>query len=116
MYSSQLYKSIAYETYYKGIGDAIKNTCTKNGVLGDQLLEITSLEMTLEGDPAVKLNAFAKPDYEINNSSVYFDIQSIVDSIGINVIIKNFGKAIRDTFVVRVERYFATGEIGRAHV
>lgn len=110
VYSSQLYKSIAYETYYKGIGDAVKNTCTKNALLNDQLLEITSLEMTLEGDPAVKLNAFAKPDYEINNSSVYFDTQSTVDSIGINVIIRNFGKAIRDTFVVRVERYFATGD------
>jgi hypothetical protein len=110
IYSSQLYKSLAYERYYKGIGDAIKNTCTKNAVLNDQLLEITSLEMTLEGDPAVKLNAHLKPDYQINNASVYFDVQSIVDSVGINIVIKNLGKAIRDTFVVRVERYFATGD------
>ena len=110
IYSSQLYKSIAYERYYKGIGNAIKNACTKNAVLSDQLLEITSLEMTLEGDPAVKLSGYLKPDYQISNSSVYFDTQSFVDSIGINIIIRNLGKAIKDTFVVRVERYFATGD------
>ncbi len=110
IYSSQLYRSLAYERYYSGIGDAVKNTCTKNAMIGDRLTEITSLEMTLEGDPSVKLNAFTKPDYQINNSSVYFDTQSYVDSIGINVVIKNLGKAIKDTFVVRVERYFATGD------
>lgn len=110
IYSSQLYKSIGYERYYKGIGDAVKNACTKNAVLNDQLLEITSLEMTLEGDPAVKLCGHAKPDYQISNASVYFDTQSNVDSLGIRIIIRNLGKAIRDTFVVRVERYFATGD------
>ncbi len=109
-YSSLLYKSLAYERYYQGIGDAIKNTCNKNAVLNDQLLEITSLEMTLQGDPAVKLSGFSKPDYQINNSSVFFNTQTYIDSIGVNVVIRNLGKAVRDTFVVRVERYFATGD------
>ena len=110
LFTSELYKSIAYETYYKGVGDAVKNACYKNSFFSDLYRDITCLEMTLEGDPSIRLNAFSKPDYEIKNSSVFFNTATYVDSIGINVSIKNLGKAIRDTFVVRVERYFATGD------
>ena len=108
-FSDELYRSLAYKKYYNGIGDAIKNTCS-TFFLNDILLEITCLEMTFEGDPSVKLNAFSKPDYEIKNTSVSFNTSTYVDSIGINIKIKNLGKAIRDTFIVRVERYFPTGD------
>jgi hypothetical protein len=110
LFTTELYRAIGVETYYKGIGDAVKNTCYKNSFFPDQLREIGCLEMTLEGDPSIKINAFAKPDYEIKNSSVFFNTSSYVDSIGINIHIKNLGKAIRDTFFIRVERYFATGD------
>lgn len=109
-YSSELYRSIAYERYYLGIGDAIKNSCYKNSLFSNQLQEITGLEMTLEGDPYIRLNAFAKPDYQVENSSVFFNTTNYVDSIGINVKIKNLGKAIVDTFVVRIQRYFPSGD------
>ena len=109
-FSQSIYESLAYETYYKGIGDAIKNTAFKNSSLNDQLQNITSLEMTLEGDPSIRLNGFAKPDYEIKNSSVYFNTSSYIDSIGINVVIKNNAKAIHDTFIVQIEHYFPNGD------
>lgn len=108
-FSDELYRSLAYKKYYKGIGDAIKNTCG-TFLLNDVLGDITCLEMTLEGDPSIKLNAFSKPDYEIKNTSVSFNTSTYVDSIGINIKIKNLGKAIRDTFIVRVERYFPSGD------
>lgn len=108
IFSLGLYQSLTYETYYKGIGDAVKNTAFKTSNQIGQLQEITSLEMTLEGDPSIRLNAFAKPDYEIKNSSVYFD--NNLDSIGINIVIKNNAKAIHDTFIVRVEHYFPNGD------
>ena len=109
-FSYDLYKSLAYETYYGGIGDAVKNASFKTSTINIQLQEITSLEMTLEGDPSIKLNAFAKPDYEITNSSVYFNTTTYLDSIGINVVIKNNARAINDTFIVRIEHYFPNGD------
>lgn len=109
-YSSAFYKSIAVDTYHNGIGDAVKNTCLKNSALGEPLLNVACLDMTLEGDPYIRLNAYAKPDYEIKNSSIVLDAQTYVDSIGVNVHIKNLGRAIVDTFIVRVERYFPTGD------
>ena len=108
-FTEGIYKSLAYETYHKGIGDALKNSCNKTSGL-NQFQDITNLEITLEGDPSIKLNAFAKPDYEIKNSSVYFNTSSYLDSIGINIVIKNNAKAINDTFIVRVQHYFPNGD------
>jgi hypothetical protein len=109
-YTEGIYKSLAYETYYKGVGDAIKNTSFKTSLFSSQLQDITSLEMTLEGDPSVRINAFAKPDYVIENSHVALDGYSYVDSIGVSIRIKNNGKAIRDSFIVKTERYFPNGD------
>ncbi len=109
-YSSELYRSIAYDRYYLGVGDAVKNSCLKNSISNQQLVDITCLEMTLEGDPSIQINAYTKPDYEIKNSSVFFNTSTYIDSIGISVKIRNLGKAIKDTFIVRVERYFANGD------
>jgi hypothetical protein len=107
--TSELYRSLGYFKYYKGIGDALKNSCYYNSFTLWPLREISCLEMTLEGDPYVRLNAFALPDYEIHNSSISFNTASYPDSIGININIRNLGKAIKDTFIVKVERTFPTG-------
>lgn len=109
-YSRDFYTSLTHQSYYKGIGDAVKNTSNLTLTPFDQLQHITSLEMTLEGDPSIRLNAFAKPDYEITNSSVYFNTTSHLDSIGINVVIKNNAKAVHDTFIVRIEHYLPNGD------
>lgn len=109
-FSTELYKGIAYEKYNYGIGDAIKNSCLKNAISGFQLMDITNLEMTLEGDPSVKINGFSKPDYEIKNSYVSFNTSKSIDSIGISIIIKNLGRAVRDTFIVKTTRYYPSGD------
>lgn len=110
IYSKGFYRSLAGKSYHKGIGDAIKQTCSETSILADQLQGITGLEMTLEGDPSVKLNAFSKPDYEITNASVYFNTTTYQDSIGINIVIKNNAKAIHDTLAVRIGHQFPNGD------
>lgn len=111
-FSNQLYRSLGYNKYYGGIGDAVKNSCYKISLdpYTDQITDITNLEMTLEGDPSVKLTGFKKPDYEIKNSYVSFNTTNNVDSIGISIFIKNLGHAIRDSFIVRTIRYFPNGD------
>ncbi|MBS1634772.1 MAG: hypothetical protein JST26_02540 [Bacteroidetes bacterium] len=112
IFSSELYKNISYKNYYRGIGDCVKSTCTQNTIdySTDIHTSITDLEMTLHGDPAVRLMGYRYPDYSITNSSVFFNTTSFVDSIGIGIDITNLGKAVNDTFVVRIERYFPTGD------
>jgi hypothetical protein len=109
-FTNYLYQGLGYQTYYKGIGDAVKRSASKGSMLNSQTQEITDLEMTLEGDPSIKLNAFKKADYAIKNSSVSFDTNTYTDSIGVSIKIANNGRALNDTFVVFSERYFPNGD------
>lgn len=110
IFSKGFYRALSHKSYNKGIGDAIKQSCSETSVLVDQLQIITGLEMTLEGDPSIKLNAFSKPDYVINNSSLFFDTNTYQDSIGVNLVIKNNARAIHDTFIVRIAHKFPNGD------
>lgn len=106
-FSTEFYKSVSYYNYMGGIGDAIKHTCIlTTPTNNDKLQEINNLDMTLQGDPSIKLNSFSKPDYQIKNNYVSFNTAKQVDSIGINIMVKNLGRAINDTFIVNITRFF----------
>ncbi|MDX5345801.1 MAG: C25 family cysteine peptidase [Hymenobacteraceae bacterium] len=58
-------------------------------------------QMLLQGDPAVALVAPEKPDYEVNQNSLFltsFDNKQVTltsDSIAVAIHVRNFGKALR---------------------
>ncbi len=105
-YSREFYKNISYRTYGKSYGEAVKQGVhyTQLSAPADSITHITSLEMTLHGDPACKPYAPRNPDYTIANTDVSFDIKSIPDSIIIKINLHNIGKAINDSFIVYMER------------
>lgn len=107
-YTGELYKNISYRTYGKTYGEAVKEGVAYTQGLSstDTTTHITTLEMTLHGDPACKSYAPRCPDYAITNSDVSFDIKSIVDSINIDIKISNIGKSVNDSMFVYVERIF----------
>ncbi len=111
LYSTNIYKSIGQTLYGKSIGECIKWTVaqTENQAPQDLLLKTTLMEMTLEGDPSVVINSFAKPDYQITNADVWFDQTTQPDSIKIFAKITNLGRAIQDTFIVQLLRTFPNG-------
>ncbi len=78
---------------------------------GEDLAELVSDEMTLHGDPALTLNQYKKPDYEIDQNSLYFDppvVNANVDTFEAKVIVANLGKAIKDSIQIRVTRTYPT--------
>ena len=109
-YSSNWYKNIGVHLYGKSLGDAMRKTIQDiQGNGSNPYIRETIYEMTLHGDPAIKLNTFEKPDYMISVSNVYFSpslITSDIDSFDVNVIITNLGKAINDSFIVELTRNF----------
>ncbi len=109
-YTNRFYSALSGSDYNKGIGDVIKEASYQNAQAFDNLIKFTSLDMTLHGDPAVKITNGALPDYQVKNSDVLFDLKKYSDSIGVKIHIKNPGKAVRDSFIVRVERYFPNGD------
>ncbi len=113
-YSRNLYKNMGVYEYGGTIGKCIQLTIdTIAGKPNSSFYaKSTAYEMTLHGDPAIKLNYFLKPDYTITQPDIYFSPKNITsnDSIfNIHIISKNIGKAIIDSFVVSVKRVFPDG-------
>jgi len=111
-YTSNLYEGIADALYGRSIGECIQYATDQSQVqVGIPLMRYTALEMTYQGDPAVVINSFDKPDYVITTPDIFFDITSQPDSITVFAVATNIGKAIADTIVVRMEREFPNGEL-----
>ncbi|MEI6767276.1 MAG: C25 family cysteine peptidase, partial [Bacteroidota bacterium] len=112
-YSSEFYKNIAFRNYGRPVGKCIQQTI-KSIQTGNLTLKETCLTMTLHGDPAIIINSFPKPDYMVNNTSVYFDPPNVtteIDSFYINIITTNLGRAVADSFIVKLDRTFPDGTI-----
>ncbi len=113
-YATEFNRALSLTKYNKGIGDVIKEACYQSSAFsGDIIMQLTAQYMSFQGDPSVIVSPGRLPDYFINNSSVSFSVNpnpNYVDSIGIVIDISNLGKAISDTFVVRVERNFPNND------
>lgn len=72
-------------------------------------------QITLHGDPAVRLFADKKPDYAIEASSIRVNPNHIsVSEINFEIDVKvhNLGKAITDSLMVKVEQIYPDGTSG----
>ncbi len=112
LYSTNIYRSVGQTLYGESIGECIQWSVRQAELAYPQdiFLKTTLMEMTLEGDPAVVINSFPKPDYKITNADVWFDQQSQPDSISVYAKITNIGRAITDTMIVQLFRRFPTGD------
>jgi hypothetical protein len=109
VYTSQLYKQIAYLNYGKSVGKQISATVAAQGFPLANQMKNQVLGMTLHGDPAVVLNSFKLPDYAVDVSSVFFDppvVTTVIDSFDVHISLLNLGKATNQSFDVIVERKF----------
>jgi hypothetical protein len=108
-YSQNIYYGLSYTKYGKSIGEIAKEACLSQAPL-DDLHKFTGLDMTLHGDPAIRIWNGPVPDYYISNNTISFDTKTNVDSLGIDIIISNMGRAKKDSMFVRIERYFPNGD------
>ena len=112
-YTLELYRNFSYNNYNRPIGIQIKSTL-KNVLTysWSTSTEITSYQITLQGDPAIVVGPNEKPDLMIDNSSISLspqEITTVVDSFDVVVDIKNFGRAVTNNFHLYVERTLPDG-------
>ncbi|MDJ1471488.1 putative type IX secretion system sortase PorU2 [Xanthocytophaga flava] len=127
-YASELhaYSTLFYQTAFadstmlgKSIGNVQKETIRRYVTLmTNWTLGLTHAEqMVLQGDPAVVLVPFSKPDYAITETGIFaqsFDgsqLTAAVDSFRIGVVVTNYGKTLNKKFGVTVTRRFGDGTI-----
>lgn len=114
-YSTELYRQISIDNYGHTLGDQMQHTI---GAIeypnANLLVESTCTQMALNGDPMLKVNWHQEPEIEITNQSLVFSPEQLdlsVDSIELNLEIKNLGRSILDTFQVEITRDFPSSTI-----
>jgi hypothetical protein len=110
IYSYNFYKNLSIYTYGKGIGDNIQKIAELASLSSDIYIQLTSTDISLHGDPSIKLWSGKLPDYKITNADISFDTQTFPDSIGVIINVKNTGKAILDSFFIKVTRVFPNND------
>lgn len=109
-FSRNFYKQFSTHNYGGTIGEHIKNTIDSALTLNQSLVtEATFCQMTLNGDPMIRLNYHNKPEIELTESRVNFGPENIsyaTDSIEVTIQLRNLGKSIIDTFNIEIKRDF----------
>ncbi|MFM7822867.1 MAG: C25 family cysteine peptidase, partial [Bacteroidota bacterium] len=119
-YSREFYSQMARYNYGSSVGeimnavvDSMLNLPIVNANFnGYFIFKSVITGMTLSGDPAMKMNSFASPDYSVDNSSVFFSpsvITSDLDSFSVNVVLTNLGRATYNPFVLHFVRTYPDG-------
>ncbi|NNK81456.1 MAG: hypothetical protein HKO93_08145, partial [Flavobacteriales bacterium] len=113
-YSTELYKQISRKNYGKSIGYLMQQTIDSLFQAGfTQGDARASLMMNLlEGDPAVSIFSPDRPDLYIDASSISFfpqEVTAVIDSIDIEVVVTNIGKATNVPFDVSLTRTLPNG-------
>lgn len=110
VFSDALYRNVCNKEYNQPLGKSFQYTLKDiftDPTTSDFAAEV-AYEMTLHGDPGIKPNQYAKPDYAIDASSVYttpLTVTPDVDSFDVNIAITNLGKAIaNDNINVTLKR------------
>ncbi|MBN8695020.1 MAG: hypothetical protein J0L87_00705 [Bacteroidetes bacterium] len=111
-FSSEFYRQFSLVNYGNGVGSSIKNTIAaiQPNASVDPLVRSTCYEMTLHGDPAIKLNAQRVPDFKISNSDVSVDLTAQIDSFTVYVIRTNIGRTSDDSVFTEVIHTLPNGD------
>ena len=109
-FSNHFYRQFSKDNYGGTIGSHIRNLIdTVMNVNSDLISESTFSQMTLHGDPMLRLNPHNKPEIELTDPRITFgpeDITLATDSIDIAVTIRNLGQSIPGDFTLQILRDF----------
>jgi hypothetical protein len=115
VYTNEFYKNISYRKYNGTVGECIREAVRQAesipSSMNDSIVKITCMEMSLEGDPAVRMNVSRLPDFVLTNSDVRIDPDSQVDQIHVKIHLNNYGSVVSDTIKIYVERILPSGTV-----
>lgn len=117
-YTQFLYKDIANRKYGKTIGEQMKSTTdTMYNIIGANSWDVPQESnfngMSLQGDPAIKINSHQTPEIVLDQSriwSVPSQIDLSIDTFELHIVATNIGSAFLDSFNIEVTRTFPNGD------
>jgi hypothetical protein len=115
-YTDSLYKYIATASYGKTIGEIMKDNIqglmTNGSYSNNFLFRMHAEQIQLDGDPAVPMYAFPKPDYAVENKDVFFkqfNITTTLDSVDVDIVLHNLGRYTNDSLEMSIKRITPAG-------
>src|SRR5690606_29822618 len=114
VYSKELYRQFSYKDYAATLGSQIKNTIRKlymdYGSSVDYVYyESTCTQMTLHGDPLLKVNYNTAPEIDIQTTDLSLSPSNVnlsVDSVELTFKLRNLGTSIKSPVYVEIRRDF----------
>lgn len=118
IYLNNIYDQIGKKDYGLSLGEI--NKASLNALINatgpyDYYARMHAEEITLHGDPAIKLNAQPKPDYVIEEQLIKVEptfISIMEGEFKLKVKIMNLGKAVSDSLRLEVKRQYPDGSSG----
>ncbi|MBS1756319.1 MAG: hypothetical protein JSU03_03490 [Bacteroidetes bacterium] len=110
IYNKKFYTEFSNTMYGNTVGNQLQKVISDLGGTNFNLNYETRLhleEISLHGDPAIKINTFAKPDYVVEDQLIKISpsIISVADnSFKVDVKMMNIGKAVNDSMWVSIKR------------
>lgn len=115
IYTSELYKQISPENYALPFAQQVVNTIANiESPNTNFLLQTTISQMTLHGDPAMRLNWHGLPEIDLTEQDIFFNPSTFdltTDSLEMNIVLTNLGKSVTDTFKLDIRRNFPSSSI-----
>lgn len=119
-YSNQLYKQFSLHNYGGTLGEHIKNTIDSVMSPSQSLsTETVFQQMTLHGDPMLRVNWHTKPEIELTAERIVFGPQNIslnTDSLTLAIKLRNLGQSILDTFALEISRDFPGSPVDSSYI
>ena len=115
IYSEELYKQFSYKNYGKTFGSQIKSTIKQiygqysAMTSGAVFYESACTQMTLHGDPMLKINYSTDPEIDIQVTDLSLSPNNVnlsVDSVELTFTLRNIGKSIKTPVYVEIRRNF----------
>ncbi len=111
IYSNRLYEQFGRHSYSQSLAHNMTQAIgILEGTYLDYLyMEVTATQMLLNGDPGLKVNYHHKPEIELLEENIFFKPDYVdlnTDSIEMNIVLKNLGSSIVDSFNIEIRRNF----------
>ncbi len=117
IYLNYLYRNLSGKSYNQSLGVLHENSLRQlidQQAVGDFFARCHAEEITLHGDPALKMNFQDKPDYVIEDPQVKIspNVVSIADNeFTVSAKIYNLGKAVSDSITLEIKRQYPDGVV-----
>jgi hypothetical protein len=111
-YSHAFFENASITNYGATVGLLMKKAIQAIQIPNAENLKIVCQEMSLNGDPSIRINHWDKPDFAVNESAIRFPSSAITtdrDTFTVRVLTRNLGKAVPDSFAVKLTRTFPDG-------